>query len=112
MVKHWILSFCFIMILSAASALADDKPSDKLNGTWSNDIMTVTINVEQGTYSGVGLGVQFNNSINIVEEKPEYVVFDMTNEQGTFKVVAQFQADGSLMITKDGGMPMVLQPSQ
>ena len=109
MLKCSCLVFCLFFILSTVTAFAADQLGPKLNGTWTNEIMTVTIDVDRGTYTGVERGVPFNNKIKIIDDGQVYVIYEMTSLQGTSQVYAQI-LDGNLIETRTAGSPMFLYP--
>ncbi len=84
----------------------DQALHEKLNGTWQSDIMTVTFDFNGGTYSGVAMGEEFSKKLTLVSEEANIVVFKSDDA----KVVCQFQNDGSIMLTKEGGIPVTLTP--
>ena len=82
-----------------------DSPHQKINGTWTNAIMTVTIDFEKNIYSGVALGKSFKNKLSLVSENANIVVFKSNNS----KITCQIQDDDNIMLTKEGGIPIVLK---
>jgi hypothetical protein len=83
------------------------SPHDRLNGTWTSNIMTVTIDFPDHKYSGVVMGEQFSHYLDLVSENANIVVF----KESDATVVCQIQDDGSIMITKqgpEGGIPLIL----
>ena len=107
--KYSGLIFCLLFILSASTAFADGPLGPKLNGTWANEIMTVTIDVDRGTYTGIEQGIPFKNKIRIIDDGQVYVIYEMTSVQGTSQVYAQI-VDGNLIETRKPGYPMFLYP--
>ncbi len=82
-------------------------PHDRLNGTWTSDIMTITIDFPAHKYSGVAMGEPFSHYLDLVSENANVVVF----KESDATIVCQIQDDGSIMITKqgsEGGIPMIL----
>lgn len=77
----------------------------KLNGTWVSDTFTVEIDTDKGTYSGVAFGDLFDRKITFVKEMANVVVFQSDGTQ----IVAQFQEDGDLLLTKKGGFPALVK---
>lgn len=110
MLTRFICAICLFSLLTVGAAFADSKPSDKLNGTWTNDLMTVTIDVANGLYTGILLGAPVDNRFKVIKEEPEYVLLEMTNATTTYKVVVQFQSNGDILMTKEGGIPTILSP--
>lgn len=83
---------------------------DRLNGTWQNDIFTATFDFPGQTYSGVAMGREFSEKLDLISEKGNVVVF----RGATQTFVCQFQEDGTIMLTKegeDGGIPFILKRS-
>lgn len=83
------------------------SPHDRLNGTWTSDIMTITIDFPAHKYSGVAMGEPFSHYLDLVSENANVVVF----KESDATIVCQIQDDGSIMITKqgsEGGIPMIL----
>jgi hypothetical protein len=114
MMKRLCLTLVFCLSLfAAACGGGGDKPADKLNGSWTNELMTVNIDVKAGTYAGVALGQTFDNTLKILQETPAYVVFETSGKNGTSKVTAQFQPDGGLILQKEGSpLPMLMKPAK
>ncbi len=84
---------------------------DRLNGTWTSNIMTVTFDFPHHRYSGVIMGEQFSHHLDLISENPNIVVF----KESDATVVCQFQDDGDIMITKqgsEGGIPLILHPAR
>jgi hypothetical protein len=98
-----VILIASLLIFSACGNSA--KPlHESLNGSWKNDIMTVTFNFDKGIYSGVAMGETFNNKLTLVSEEANVVIFK-SNEN---KIVCQFQENGGIMLTKEGGIPIIL----
>ena len=51
------------------------SPHDRLNGTWTSDIMTITIDFPAHKYSGVAMGEPFSHYLDLVSENANVVVF-------------------------------------
>jgi len=98
------LGTLIIALIFFAGCGNSSAPHESLNGTWKNNIMTATFDFDKGTYSGVALGQPFNNKLTLVSEDANVVVF----KSGGNKVICQFQDDGGIMLTKEGGIPLVL----
>jgi hypothetical protein len=84
---------------------------DRLNGTWTSDVMTVTINFPAHKYSGVAMGEQFSHYLDLVSENANVVVF----KESDATIVCQIQDDGGIMLTKqgsEGGIPVILHRSK
>ena len=111
MLKYSCFVFCMLLSFSAATAFGFDPLSPKLNGTWANETMTVTIDVDRGTYSGFEQGIPFKNRIKILDDGQVYVIYEITSIQGTSQVYAQI-VDGNLIETRKTGSPTVLYPPQ
>jgi hypothetical protein len=77
----------------------------KLNGTWKNNIMTVSIDFNKRTYKGVALGKEFNRKLKLVKEEPDTVFF---TTDGT-KIVCQINDDNNIILTKEGGIPVAFK---
>jgi hypothetical protein len=50
------------------------------------------------------MGETFNNKLTLVSEEANVVIFK-SNEN---KIVCQFQENGGIMLTKEGGIPIIL----
>jgi hypothetical protein len=96
--------FVLLLTLTGCGNSAKASLHETLNGSWENDIMTVTFDFDKGTYSGVALGQTFSTKLSLVSEEANLVVFK-SNEN---KIVCQFQNNGSIMLTKEGGIPIIL----
>lgn len=81
---------------------------EKLNGTWTSNTMTVVFDFDAGTYRGAALRERFSKKLTLVEEYANIVVF---RSDGT-EVVCQFQGDGKIMLTKKGGIPVLLKRNE
>lgn len=99
-----LLFFLLLLTLTGCSNSAKDSIHETLNGNWENNIMTVTFDFDKGTYSGAAMGQTFTTELSLVSEEANLVVFK-SNEN---KIVCQFQDDGSIMLTKEGGIPIIL----
>ena len=97
-----IITIALALVAVAASA---QELHERLNGTWHNDIMTVTFDFENRIYSGVVLGQEFSRKLTLVSEKANIVTFRSDDT----KIICQFQEDGRIMLTKDGGIPVLLR---
>lgn len=83
--------------------------SQKLNGTWGNDLMTVKIDFPGGRYDGIAMGAKFERKLTLVKELGNTVEFKTSDGQEEATILAQFQEDGSVMLTKEGGIPLSLK---
>ncbi|CCO22706.1 hypothetical protein [Maridesulfovibrio hydrothermalis] len=90
-----------IMILAFLAA-CNSAPHDKLNGTWQNEVMSMTIDFDKGTYNGVAMGKQFSRDLKLVSEDENAVVFTV----GGKELVAQFQPEGGILINMGGKLPL------
>ena len=70
--------------------------------------MTVTFDFENGIYSGVVFGQEFSRKLTLVSEKANIVTF----RSGDTKIICQFQDDGGIMLTKEGGIPVLLKKAE
>jgi hypothetical protein len=103
---RFVVSLVVLLFVTACGgAPATQSVSDQLNGTWQSDVFTVTIDFNNGTYKGVALGQPFDRKLTLVEEQANTARFKADD----IDVVAQLQEDGSLILTRDGGIPVVLQ---
>ncbi|MGB8414419.1 MAG: hypothetical protein WCE23_16510 [Candidatus Binatus sp.] len=96
-----------IAFLLMGCSHGSSSPHDRLNGTWTSNIMTVTIDFPAHKYSGVAMGEQFSHYLDLVSENANVVVF----KESDATIVCQIQDDGSIMITKqgsEGGIPLIL----
>jgi len=96
---------------SSVASQAEHVPlHTKLNGIWQNDLMTVTIDFEEGVYSGVALGKKFFRPLVLVREYANIVIFKTINPDKTFNTITcQIQNDGSILLTKEGGIPLIFK---
>jgi len=99
-----ILSFVLLLTITSCGSSAKVAPHENLNGSWKNNIMTVTFDFDKGSYSGAAMGQTFNTKLTLVSEEANLVIFK-SNEN---KIVCQFQDNGSIMLTKEGGIPIIL----
>jgi hypothetical protein len=97
-----------LVIATLQSCSTGEKPHEKLNGKWTSDVMTVKIDFDKGTYSGVAMGRRFNDDLKLVEESSEVVVFKADGD----KITAQFQPDGGILLTKKAGVSVQMQPAE
>jgi hypothetical protein len=93
-----------VIIFIAGCGADTDAPHKTLNGSWKNDIMVVKFDFKERVYSGVALGQDFSKKLTLVSEEPGFVVFRSDED----KIICQFQDDGGILLTKDGGIPMLL----
>jgi hypothetical protein len=96
-----------VILAAGCSRSRGSSPHDRLNGTWTSNIMTVTIDFPAHKYSGVAMGEQFSHYLDLVSENANVVVF----KESDATIVCQIQDDGSIMITKqgsEGGIPLIL----
>lgn len=93
-----------VLGMLVGSALAGGL-HQRLNGTWVSDIFTCTFDFGSGVYSGVALGDEFEHKLELVKEAGNVVIF-LSDGQ---RIVAQFQEDGTLILAKEGGLPVLLK---
>ena len=99
--RKTVFALLLIPALAAAGPLAD-----KLTGTWVNDISTLEIDVAKKQFGGVSLGSEFSHSnLEILSEKANYLKITA----GGNAYVIQFQGDGAIMVTRQGGIPLIYQ---
>ncbi|WP_180146325.1 hypothetical protein [Desulfoluna butyratoxydans] len=67
--------------------------------------MTVKFDFDKGIYSGVGLGQSFSHKLSIVNEEANIVIFKSDDA----KIVCQIQDNGSIILTKEGGIPLLFE---
>jgi len=82
-------------------------PHDKLNGTWTSDIMTVTIDFPNHKYTGSGFGHNWSHYLELVSEKGNVIQF----KESDAVVMCQLESDGTMILTKEGsegGIPLVM----
>lgn len=101
--RTMIAAVAFVLV-TASVALAAGL-HEKLNGVWVSDLMTVEIDFAKGTYSGVAMGNTFDQDLSLVKEFANVVIFKSNGNQ----ITAQFQENGSVMLTKEGGFPAILK---
>jgi len=102
-----LITFTIVVVVLMLSLGCENgkKPHERLNGTWKSDIMTVTIDFDSGTYEGVALGQIFTKKLRLVSEKANVVTF----MSGESKIIAQIADDDSIILTKEGGIPIRLE---
>jgi hypothetical protein len=107
--KYFLLALMFV-IAACSSGNGDDATSSMvLDGTWTGDIMTVTIDFDAGTYEGTGLGTPFSCKLALIEDNGDSVVFRIDEKT----VVAEIVDDDNIILTTqdaDGnsGIPVKL----
>ncbi|HOW51797.1 MAG TPA: hypothetical protein PLV42_07120 [bacterium] len=102
MIMAWALATALFFCACSAGG---EKLHEKLNGSWKNDIMTVEYDFKGGVTRGVALGQEYEKKLSLVKEYGNVVVF----MSGDSKITGQFQEDGSIMLTKEGGLPVVFK---
>lgn len=100
------------LLLVLVVACGTPSASERINGTWHNDLVTVTLDFENKTYEGVIMGNTYERSIEVVKEQGNAVVFLSTGEGNPVQMTAQLRDDDSLLLTAEGEPPMVLTRSQ
>lgn len=108
MKKLLIGLFALMVLVGCGSSSSAQSPSQRLNGTWESNVMTVTIDFNSSTYNGVALGEQFNKTLKLVSENENVVVF--LSDDAT--ITAQIQDDNHIILKKDKGLPIALTRSQ
>jgi outer membrane lipoprotein-sorting protein len=93
-----LLLAILVIVLSGCT----QKLSDKLNGKWQSDLMTVSIDLKSGTYNGVAMGEPFKHKVKVKEETDMYVILIVDENQ----ITAQFNGDDRVTLTKEGGIPI------
>ncbi|MGK0291450.1 MAG: hypothetical protein ACI86H_002918 [bacterium] len=93
-----------LLLLTLLVGGCDSKKNihNQLNGSWTNPIMVIKIDFDKGTYSGTALGSKFSKKLTLVSEKGSTVVF----KSGESKIICLIQKDGSIILTKEGGIPI------
>ena len=106
---HKILTAAVLCaVLLSCNGNGDDGPlHEQLTGTWTSDLMTVTFDWENGTYSGVVLGERFEGTLTLVSEEGNVVKF--RSEENL--VICQIMDDGRVLLRKDveGAIPVILE---
>jgi hypothetical protein len=97
-----------LLVIQGCGGENNENYHEKLNGRWTSDLMTVEIDFGSGTYTGVALGQQFSREIELVSATKEVIEF---TSNGT-TIIAQFQSDGSILLTRDGGIPVNLKRAE
>ncbi len=70
--------------------------------------MTVSIDFEEGVYSGVALGKEFFRPLVLVREYANIVIFKTINPDKTSNTITcQIQDDGKILLTKECGVPLI-----
>jgi hypothetical protein len=98
-----LLSLCLVVILLQISCSKTPGPHERLNGTWQSDLMTVTIDFAGGRYSGVAFGQPFSKRLTLVSEYANVVTF----KSDETAIVCQIQSDDRILLTKEGGIPVL-----
>ncbi len=112
-----LAALAFAVLIGLGCDKKADSPSQpaqstavsKLAGTWQNDLMTVKIDLQRGKYEGIAMGEKFEKKLAIVKELGNTVEFTTGEGEGKATILAQFQEDGSLMLTKEGGIPLIMK---
>lgn len=94
-----------ILIFFMFACSGEKKAHEKLNGTWESKVMTVSFDFSKEKYSGISLGQAFDKKLTLVSEQGNAVVFKSNDTQ----ITAQIQEDGSVILMKEGGIPIVLK---
>lgn len=94
-----ILVFGMVTSVISAEAL-----HEKLEGAWKSNSVTVNFDWKNGEYSGVSMGTAFTRKLTLVKEFANVVIFKSDEAQ----VTVQFQDDGGILLTKEGGIPVKL----
>ena len=95
------------LVLTPLIALAGSV-ADQLKGQWRNNIMSVTIDLEKGTYSGAAMGNTFSKKVKVIEETADFVKFDA---EGAI-ITGQVSGKNAILLTKQGGIPQRLERAQ
>lgn len=103
------LAYCAAVFLALifSGSCSHSSAHDRLNGTWTSDLMTVTIDFPAQKYSGVAMGQPFSQSLTLVSEQANVVTF----QTNATTIVCQIQENGDIMLTKqgaEGGIPILL----
>ncbi|WP_306591623.1 hypothetical protein [Geothrix sp. 21YS21S-4] len=104
-----LLSFACDKTSSISGQPAHSAVVSKLAGTWQNDLMTVKIDLLQGKYEGIAMGEKFDKKLTIVKEIGNAVEFTVGEGPDKAAITAQLQEDGSLILTKEGGIPLMMK---
>ena len=94
-----------IIVVLISASFAYSAPHDEIKGTWVSDIMTVIIDFDKGIYKGVAIGEAFSRKLTLMDEFANIVIF----KAGENTITAQIMRDGSIMLTKNGGIPVILE---
>lgn len=92
-----VMAFC-------CSAWAEEVHR-KLNGVWVSDVLTVKIDFDKGTYESIFMGEEKVRKLAFVKELGNSVVFTIDES----KVTAQIQENGNVLLTKEGGIPVLMK---
>lgn len=68
-----------ILLTLACDSSISNSPREQMNGTWVSDIMTVTIDTDAGTYTGVAMGQPFDHTLTIINEVSNLVTFKLSS---------------------------------
>jgi len=112
MLKHFLAALVFLVLipLGPAAAEQDCGYCHLANGAWTSELMTVHIDFDKGSYSGIALGQPFNYTVKLLDENPDYLVMEVTGPDGPYKATVQFRPSGGLIIKEGGPLPLLLSP--
>ena len=85
-----------------------EPASQRLDGTWETDMMTIGIDFAAGSYTGETVGERFTRRLALVRERGDTVVF--TTDGDT--IVAQLRSDTAASLVKHGehgAIPILLR---
>lgn len=101
---HRLLLTCLLLTLTASC----EAPSlrERLEGTWTDNQVAVTINLDDSTLTAAGIGFRRTGPVRIARETPEYVLLELVDERAT----VQFLDDDRILFTweHDEARPRVL----
>ena len=111
MMKRVVLSVIILALMWSACSGGDGNETktgdrhEQLTGTWVNDMMTVTFDWGNASYSGITLGEPFTRTLALVSEEGNVVKF---TSDGNL-IVCQIQDDGKILMRKDveGAIPLI-----
>lgn len=95
-----------IILLISFSACGGSRSSvDKLNGTWTNPLMTISYDVKKEKTIITALGETEEKKFKIVKVDGAFITFMSGDEE----ITAQFSNDDTMILSKKGGIPVTMQ---
>jgi uncharacterized protein YpmB len=105
MIKSFLTVIVFLIVVITASPSFSQagKLSQKLSGTWANDVMTARIDLSKGTCTGIRDGQSFTHSVKVLKEAADFLIVEVAKADGSpMKATIQFLPDGGIAIIHEG----------